>query len=149
MMRVALLAASIVGLSCAAADAACVGRSGQSLNGKVWEYEIGPKRSDFNRFVRMTPGRHTVQVSVIDRSGKIGRCSGNDRGLEFDIGTTPNGEQLRCRPGNEEGPGAILFCQLSITKPGRNTYYVRMRNPGCRTITYELVCKNGFIEPAD
>lgn len=145
MRRLAALSIVTLALSAAAASAACIGAAGQSLSGRVFEYSMEPKSDDRARFVRLSSGRATVDVRVIDRSDRVSRCQGDDRGLEFALSSTPGGAQIRCQRDDDEGPAAKLHCRVTIARTGK--YYLNIRNPGCRVVEYALRCRNGHVAP--
>lgn len=140
----AALLGSLV-LMTSAADAACVGANGQSINGRAFSgtIGIGPNRSVTNRFFRLTPGRHTIQAVITAESDINSGCRGDDRGLEYASVLAPGGRTISCRSDDEEGPARKLSCR--ITASTRGSYYIHIKNPGCREIEYNLICRNGHV----
>ena len=139
MLRYLLISAA-VSMAVDPVAANCIGRGGQSVDGRAEAHSIGPRKNDFNRYMRLTPGRHTIQVDTQDK----GACN-NSPGLEFDVGRTPNGTQLRCASDDQEGPADFLNCRITVGQSG--TYYIRVRNASRCTISYNLICRNGFHTP--
>lgn len=128
-----------------AANAACVGVSGQSINGRAFSgtIGIGPNRIVTNRFFRLTPGRHTIQAMITAESDINSGCRGDNRGLEYTSFVAPGGRTINCRSDDEEGPARKLSCRITVSAKG--SYYIHIKNPGCREIEYSLICRNGHV----
>ena len=129
----------------ASAHADCIGKAGESFDDQSEEHHINSKSSDVKRFVRLTTGRATIDVKVIDQGNRQSSCQGSARGLEFDIAWTKTGAATRCKTDDEEGPALALHCRMTAFRPGR--YFVRIRNNTCGDVVYMLRCRNRHIAP--
>jgi hypothetical protein len=151
MRWIALLgscAAVVIVMVANVASAACVGANGQSRSGVVESHEIGPGKTDYDRFVRLTKGPVSIQVDVQNSYDSRGDCSAvNDR-LTMSLHWTQRGDtSYGCLDPSRRGPHSFLSCYYVAQKlgPGNRPgkWFVRIKNPGRCTVEYNLVCRDG------
>lgn len=116
------------------ASAACISEAnGTSINGKPFPQKISANSEDRDRTFKMSQGTHTIMIKV---TGK------NPKPLQFDVAASPtSGQVLLCNPAKKNGPGTDLQCRVKISSAA--VYYVRVRNSGSTTVSYNMICANG------
>lgn len=148
----ALVVALIAVLLAGPASAACVGANGQSRSDEIEKYSIGPGKTDYDRFVRMTKGPATVQVDVQRSRDSRGKsCYPANEKLSFSLHWKADGPASDCLSPRVRGPASFLSCFYSIertlTGGGAGKWFVRVKNPGRCTVDYHLICRDGKHTP--